>query len=48
MIGLLAMPLEILYRSFVFLSACPRLERSEVAALARFGVLLSRVQPVFA
>jgi hypothetical protein len=48
MIGFLTMPLEILYRSFVFLGGCPRLERSKVAALARCGVLLSRVQPVFA
>jgi hypothetical protein len=42
------MPLEILDLSLVLLGGCPRLERSEISALARLEVLLSRVQPIVA
>jgi hypothetical protein len=38
--------LEILHRSFVFLRRCPRSERSEVLALARFRILFLRVEPI--
>jgi hypothetical protein len=42
------MPLEILHVALVFLGGRARFERSEIAALARLGVDLPRVEPVFA
>src|ERR1700742_3282585 len=45
-VGLCA--LEVLHVAFVFLSGCAGFERAEIAALAGFGILLARVEAIFA
>jgi hypothetical protein len=40
-------PLEELHRAFMFLRACPCLERAQISAFARLCVLLPGIQPIF-
>lgn len=41
------MALEVLHRSFVFLSGCSRIEGAEVFAFAGLQIFFLRVEPIF-